>query len=705
MSPFISRLRHGRRLGAVAALSGFAAALPLASASAQTTELPTITVEGRTPGRGAGSLTSPDLETQRRAVVSTPGSVSHIDAETYGNSYATNLRDVLQDTPGVLVQNRYSQEIRLSIRGSGLARSFHTRGIEILQDGIPTNLADGSGDFYQIDPSALRAIEVFRGGNALPFGSSTLGGAVNFVTPTGYTAVSPNSFRLDGGSFGTLRAHGQVSRVIGDWDVSASGTYTHSDGWRQHETQNLGHFNATVGRRLSERVETRFYFGAYYTDVKLPGALTYGQSMTTPRMANAGAVAGDQARNTYVQRFANVTSISFDFGKLDITSWAIHKHLNHPIFQVLDQDGWTYGISPRFTGSFNLGGFRNDVVVGARLFAGSNAVQQFLNLGNAMRGALTQQGRQNATNTEAWFENRFFILPEVALTAGAKAYISQRQFIGGLNLNTLAPVAVDRSITYSGVNPRVGILWEPLRDVQVFANLTRSADVPDFTDLMQTTATTAAFVPLRAQTGTTVEVGTRGRHGRFAWELTGFQANLRDQMLQFNVGPGIPASTFNAPRTRLQGLEFAGSVDLAQDLTGQGDKVTLRQVWTYSDFRFSGDPVYGNNVLPLVPRHVLRTALSYQHPRFTVTPAIDIVPEGAFVDYANTFRVPGYWLLGVTASAKLPNGGELFLDVRNILDRRHIADFGPVTVYNAASSAVFYPGTGRSVYGGLRVKF
>ena len=103
-----------------AGLLALAAASPLAIAvaQAQTTELPTITIEGQPSGTGSGgSLTSPAIETQRRAVNSTAGSVSHIDAETTRNTYATNLRDVLQDTPGILVQNRYSQEIRLSIRG------------------------------------------------------------------------------------------------------------------------------------------------------------------------------------------------------------------------------------------------------------------------------------------------------------------------------------------------------------------------------------------------------------------------------------------------------------------------------------------------------------------------------------------------------------------------------------------------------------
>lgn len=692
-----------------AGLIALAAAILLPASTTQAqTELPTITIEGQQApsGLGAGgTLTSPPLAEQRRAVNSTAGSVSHIDAETTRNTYATSLRDVLQDTPGVLVQNRYSQEVRLSIRGSGLARAFHTRGIEILQDGVPTNLADGSGDFYQIDPLALRAIEVFRGGNALPFGSSTLGGAINFVTPTAHTATAPNVFSLEAGSFGTIRGHGSVSRVMGDWDFHASGTVTHADGWRAHEQQNLGHFNANVGRRISDRVETRFYFGAYYTDVKLPGSLTYGAAMTNPRQAATAAVNGDQARNTYVQRFANVTSIKLDFGQLDITSWAIHKHLNHPIFQVLDQDGWTYGISPRFTGSFNLGGYRNDLIVGARIFAGNNQALQFLNAGNAVRGAQTVNARQIASNYEAWFENRFFVLPQVALTAGLKAYLSRREVSGTLSMNTV-PVAVDTGVTYSGVNPRVGVLWEPVKDVQLFANVTRSADVPDFTDLTQTTATTTAFVPLKAQTGTTYEIGTRGRHGHVSWEATVWRADLRNQMLQFNVGFGIPASTFNAARTQLQGVELAASVDLSRNLTGRDDRLTLKQVWTWSDFRFVGDATYGNNRLPLVPMHVLRTALTYAHPAgFSITPSVDIVPQGAFVDYANAFRVPGYALFNVSASARLPKGGEAFVDVRNIADKRYIADFGPVVLYNPATTASFYPGTGRSIYGGVRVKF
>jgi hypothetical protein len=78
--------------------------------------LPTITVEA-SPSSG-GSLTVPSVEQQRAAVNNTVGSVAFIDSKSFENRYTNTIRDVLKDTPGVFVQQRYGQELRLSIRGA-----------------------------------------------------------------------------------------------------------------------------------------------------------------------------------------------------------------------------------------------------------------------------------------------------------------------------------------------------------------------------------------------------------------------------------------------------------------------------------------------------------------------------------------------------------------------------------------------------------
>ena len=81
-----------------------------------TISLPPISIDARRDG----SLTVPGVEEQRRNVFQTPGSVGFVDGEALKGTYANNLRDVLKDVPGVLVQTRYGQELRVSVRGSGI---------------------------------------------------------------------------------------------------------------------------------------------------------------------------------------------------------------------------------------------------------------------------------------------------------------------------------------------------------------------------------------------------------------------------------------------------------------------------------------------------------------------------------------------------------------------------------------------------------
>jgi len=671
------------------------------SAQARHSDIPNITI---TP-IDRGSLTVPSIQIQREILNLTPGSVGFVDSESYQNTYANDLRDTLKDTPGVYVQNRYGQEMRLSIRGSGIGRSFHARGIEILQDGIPTNLADGSGDYYQIDPLALRSIEVFKGGNGLAYGASTLGGAVNFVTPTAHTALAENIVRLEGGSFNTIRGNGQVSRAFENWDFMINGTVTHANNYREHDDTQAEAVNGNLGYRFNADTETRFYLGAFIVDQDLPGALSLQDALHNPTKAATTALTGDQARDTRTFRLANRTSFNLDHGKIDLDIWGIQKDLFHPIFQALDQSGWTYGIGPRYSGSFVLSGHRNDLIVGGRFVGGNNEALQFQNI-NGSRGRQTLDARQNAYNFEAYAENRFWFHQDAAFMTGAKFFHSIRDYEdkGGLALN---PTPKSDRETFNGVNPKVGFLWQPQKDIQAFVNVTRSQDVPDFSDLAQTFATTTQFVPLDMQDAWTFEIGTRGAYDRYAWDFTYYRSWIRDELLQYTTGPGIPATTFNADKTLHQGVELGMSAEILRDIFPEaGDMIKVSQLWNYSDFRFENDARYGDNRIAGVPEHLLRTEVTYTNKHgFYITPTVDWVPDGAFADQANTLRAPGYVLFGLQTGIQLENGLLFYVDARNLNDERYISDISVITDARTAGTSIFYPGAGRSVFAGVRYVF
>src|SRR5262245_66001104 len=179
------RIASGKRgMGKrIAFIAGAVALCAASTAQAQEKQLSTIVVTpDNTPDP---SLTLPNLFTARKRIATVPGGANVVDGDSYREGRVSTLNDALAYSPGVFAASRFgAEEARLSIRGSGLQRTFHLRGIKLMQDGVPLNLADGSGDFQSLEPLHTRYIEVYRGANALQYGSSTLGGAINYASVT-----------------------------------------------------------------------------------------------------------------------------------------------------------------------------------------------------------------------------------------------------------------------------------------------------------------------------------------------------------------------------------------------------------------------------------------------------------------------------------------------------------------------------------------
>ncbi|HET7315977.1 MAG TPA: TonB-dependent receptor plug domain-containing protein [Sphingomicrobium sp.] len=301
-------------------------------------ERPTDAISDRTIIVTGEKLPAGTVEVEER-----PGGANIVDATEYEDRLAVSLGDALEFSPGVYAQPRFGQEVRLSIRGSGISRGFHVRGLTILQDGIPINLADDDGDFQELDPMIFDHIEIYRGANAFRFGGTTLGGAINAVTPTGRSSPGFRA-RLDGGSFGTARgllSYGCRAPNADGW-LAVSGD--RSDGEREHEKRNSLRANGNVGLKLAPNIETRFYASANSIDQELPGALPYDIAIEHPI---TGSFAGDQQRDIDSLRLQNRTTVDLDDVALEIGAFGNAKKLFHPIFQVIDQESLDDGLFAR----------------------------------------------------------------------------------------------------------------------------------------------------------------------------------------------------------------------------------------------------------------------------------------------------------------------------------------------------------------------
>lgn len=642
----------------------------------------------------------PVVADARRRLSETPGAVSVISQESYISRQALALDDMLRDAPGVYAQRKWGGDIRISIRGSGIGNANHNRGLLLAQDGVPLNEADGYGDSQIADPLNTRYAEVYRGGNALRFGGALLGGAINMVTPTGKDAGFENQVRIDGGSFGLAREHIAIARQFdtqgaGDWDVFAAATNQTSQGWRSQSQQNIQFGSLNIGRSFGEDREVRFIVNGSNINQEIPGSLTLAQFQANPRQSAAGNLALDQSRGQRGLRGSLRTTWRLsDQLVFEGAVYAVWKDLDHPIFQVIDQQSRNYGAFGRFDWDGEIGGKRVDAFFGAWYRTGDMDSNFYVNNRGA-RGAPTSRTLQNAKAVDVFGEGRLFVTDRVAVVAGATWGQAKRDYTSFAIPGQATTFNLHADKTYDWISPRLGLLWQDETGNQVFANLTRSVEPPNFSSM---SPTNTGFAPVKAQKAWTGEVGARGHRGPFTYDLTLYRAQLRDEMLQYTVSSSIPAATFNADKTVHQGIEAALDWAVAPHWR-------IRQTWTYSDFRFDGDVDYRNNRLPIVPKHFYRSEVRYDDPRgWFVAPSVEWSASDQWIDYKNTKQAPGYAIVNLNAGWKITPAVSVFVDARNLADKAYVSNTQAAVAWTA-TTATLWPGDGRSVFGGVTVNF
>ena len=657
----------------------------------------------------AGSLSVPNTGEARAEIQQTPGSVALVPDTAYkASTPASTIKDVLDYVPGVFVQPKWGDDTRLSIRGSSLSRNFHLRSIQLFMDGIPINTADGYGDFQEIDPSVYRYIEVYKGANALRFGANSLGGAINFVMPTGYDADAFGT-RVDIGSFGFHKLSTSSGGVSGPVDYFIAGTWQETDGFRDHSWGESVRGSMNVGYRLSEDAETRFYLNANWVRQRIPGSVTKQSALTSPETAAAGNITLDQQRNIDTVRIANKTTLRIAPGTLvEFGAFGVDRHLMHPIYQWLDYEYRDYGGFARIEDESRIAGMRNRFVGGVNLHNGTIDNKQYENKAGAVKGLLLSSSEDDSENVSLYAENSLYFMRDVALVGGVQFLHATRDRQDRLRDDS-DPLNSSGRTTFDLWSPKVGLLWNVTRSSQVFTNISRSAEAPSFSEGFA--AQKITFTSIRPQRATTYEVGTRGRAADLTWDASLYRANIDDELLCF-TDTGQPDNTcqvLNADKTIHQGVELGLGVAVARGLIATGgkrDELWVNTAYTYNDFHYDGDAEWGDNDLPGAPHHIVRAELLYKHPSgIYAGPNIEWVPEAYYVDSANTFKTASYAIWG--AKLGFDNGGPIsaYIEGRNLSDESYIASASTAANMHGKDAAVFEPGNGRAVYAGVQYKW
>lgn len=682
-----------------------------------------------------------------------PGGVTLVGKTEKPVTANQTVSNALRSVPGVVVQDFFggNDQPRIQIRGSGLQQNPVERGILVLQDGLPLNRADGSYAVGFANPARADSIEVYKGYMANRLGATVLGGALNFVSPTG--SQNPGiSMQASGGSFGQAGISGSAGFQNDALDGMLQLDLTTRDGFRDYNSSDRASISGNVGFEISDNIKTRIFAG--YTDLgfDVAGPLTKSQLEANPRQVHIGPtvtpggainpgpnVIRDQPRREASQYLiGSRTTAEFDRHLIDVVLGYTFTDdmFRFPISAgIRDTKGGDFTGVVRYAYSGDEGALLPLFETTAQYSIGSAERDYYLNDAGAQGALFGKNDLDAATlSLHSGFNvpvgDAFTVSPAISYAHATRdntdRYGAPTRPTNAFNpanptqrLPNGAVPTQDTSYarSYDGWSPSLGLTYRPDETNTFFGAVSASFEPPTHDDLLATingTPNSSAGRPnpgapgaaadafrtpdLEAQTATTIEAGWRGSAGDFAWDAVTYYSWVDNELLSLRDATGASLGAINADDTRHFGIELGLTAQIAADWTA-------RLAYTYQDFRFHDDPLRGDNRLAGAPRHVINAMLNYDVSEiWSVQAGVRWNPEKTPVDNMNTLYADPYAVVDLRTQFKVGDHLTVFGEITNVFDETYA---GSTLIVDQArpDQAAFLPGDGRGFFVGVKAEY
>ena len=565
------------KLAAVAVLAAFSG-LALQVQAQETVELDEVKV---TAGRVEQELMDVNM------------SVSVITQEEIRRSSARNVGELLEDIPGVRINNDGGQGMkRIKIRGEDAFRTL------VMIDGQKVSEHKSmSGSPMLIDPSMIERIEVIKGPASVLYGSDAIGGAINIITKKGGT--KPIEGEVSAGmntSASGKNASGSIYGGIDGWKYRLSASIEDNDNLKtpKGEMENTYFTARSVSGFLSYDFTPDATVGAsldYYdlefgsSDVNTPGF-----AVDVPKWTRFKAAAFGEFKNITSSFVRLRTDIFYQKSKKDMTNtvpgvWTqgevdTFKAMGFEeafLNRVGVQAGNAYVLQPHASNDMNQYGFsiQADWQIGDRnyLIAGYEISYDDLNAHswntgtNVMPMMLTDKNYDGYQMTNAVYASMETLLSaNLTLTYGAR-YTWVKTDMDSINNKRGTKTSGEGSDGKIVFN--AGVLWHGTDNLTLRASYAQGYRSPILQELyidtsMGSTGTTYANPDLKPETSDNFEIGAR-------WNSTGLSADLA---IFYSTADDYIATLYNAQKRGYQynnvaeaktfGVELTSSVRIAE---------------------------------------------------------------------------------------------------------------------------------------------
>ena len=622
-----------------------------------------------------------------------------------------NLSETLVRVPGIVANNRqnYAQDLQISSRGFGARAAFGVRGLRLYQDDIPQTMPDGQGQTGSFALLATERIEVLRGPFSTLYGNAS-GGVIGVFSESGTTApeitLSGGGGSYDSWTFGA-KATGTV-RGVG-YAVAAS--HFETDGYRDHSAARRELAVAKVSIPLGEA--TRLTLIGTLQDQphsQDPLGLNRAQWEADPKQADPLATQFDTRKSIDQRQVGATLDHRFDADtSLKVVGYggqrAIEQYLSlagtlpASAGGVVDLDRGYGGVSAKLERRARLGDALLIATIGADYDVQDETRKGYVN-DNGQRGELKRDEDDEVTATAVYAQLVWWPTRRLSFTAGVRA--NEVRFKATDHF--IAPGNPDDSGSkdYRRTTPVVGVLWQPVDTVALYASYGEGFETPTFAELAYRPGTTGLNLDLNAATSRAVEVGVKALLGtRHRVNAAAFAIDTKDEIV-VDAATGGRTTFRNAGRTRRRGVELLWDGDL-----GAGVRAHANYTWLKAEFAddiASGSPpvvVPAGNRLPGVPENAAYAEIAWVP---LVLPWLELAAEvqhtsKLFVNDRNTDAAPA-WTIGNLRASVVHRVGAWtlrgFVRVNNVTDRDYVGS----VIVGDTNGRFFEPAPGRNVFAG-----
>lgn len=626
---------------------------------------------------------------EARSTADVPQAISVVGKETMADKKMFNVKEALQEIPGVLIDSKNGGfDARLIIRGAGLKAAYGIREIMVLRDGVPLTDPDSFTRLDFVDTQDIERIEVAKGPGNL-FATGSTGGTIQILSKSVFDERA-NNLRIGFGNEGTENYHLRYGGMVSDSQALAlTATYRKMDNdwryWNKFDTTQTSLKHGLIlgsGDMLDSEVS---YAEA---NVQLPGAM---DRALFDRFLASGEQTATSEPWKHSGRYSKVLFLNsrLEMQRGDLTfkprvyynTWYHY----HPVTGIINEtNDWVWNLGADLEAHWRhaqgtlVGGLtlRQERAPDSRKYqyrdvttGGGGRITATL---SDVKGTLAEIDDATTLLTGVYVQESWRPTPRWIVDIGMRYDVAtfednnnqfwKYDYATGTYVAGAGQTSLKK--TFNLPAPKLAASYRLTESLNLFAMAAQAGQIPSSSEIGNNPS-------LDAPVARNYEIGLKGRGSDWQFDTSLYSNPVSNEIVQQSNG-GV-TSYVNAGKTDKKGFEIAGSFGFARHWQAGGYYAWTR--FKYADF---SEPVRvgmitvnmdrAGNYLPFVPQEQYGLFLGWKRGSWRVRLSANSWGE-YWLDNANTEKYPGWeWVTNLSVGYER-SGHSLTLNADNLFDK------------------------------------